>query len=78
MDFHYRVDNLTSGKLAIRGHTNMVAVEAPAVGALPSLGRIRFDRKPFEPLVVGVDAFYDAPQGAWHPPRWESEVPSAG
>lgn len=76
VDFHYRIDNLTTGKLAVRGHTNMVAVEAASPGALPSLGRIRFDRKPFEPLVSKVDAFFDAPQGAWQPPRWEPDSPS--
>ena len=70
-DFHYRVDNLTTGKLAIRGHTNMVAVEAPNPGVMPQLGRIRFDRAPFQKLLVTVDDFYDAPQGAWQPPRWE-------
>jgi len=75
VDFHYRVDNLTTGKLAIRGHTNMVAVEAATPGALPSLGRIRFDREPFQKLLVKVDAFYDAPAGAWQPPRWEPEGP---
>ncbi len=71
LDFHYRVDNLTSGKLALRGHTNMVAVEPGAQGELPKLGRIRFDRKPFQKCLVSVDEFFDAPQGAWQPPRWE-------
>ena len=73
-DFHYRVDNLTTGKLCIRGHTNMVAVEAATPGALPMLGRLRFDRAPFQKLLVTVDDFYDAPQGAWQPPRWESDA----
>ncbi|MFZ5444708.1 MAG: acyl-CoA thioesterase [Myxococcota bacterium] len=73
VDFHYRVDNLTTGKLAVRGHTNMVAVEATAPGALPTLGRIRFDRAPFQKLLVTVDDFFDAPQGAWRPPRWEPD-----
>jgi acyl-CoA thioester hydrolase len=72
MDFHYRVDNLTTGKLAIRGHTNLVAVEPKTVGQAPVLGRIRFDRRPFEPLCVDPDEFFGAPQGAWKPPRWES------
>lgn len=72
LDFHYRVDNLTSGKLAIRGHTNLVAVEPRGEGAPPVLGRIRFAREPFEPLKVDPDAFYGAPQGAWKPPRWEA------
>ncbi len=73
LDFHYRVDNLTTGKLAIRGHTNLVAVEPRGAGEPPVLGRIRFAREPFEPLKVDPDAFYGAPQGAWKPPRWESE-----
>lgn len=75
-DFHYRVDNLTTGKLAIRGHTNMVACEAPHPGALPQLGRIRFDRAPFQKVLVSADEFFDAPQGAWKPPRWEDDSPS--
>jgi acyl-CoA thioester hydrolase len=72
IDFHYRVDNLTTGKLAIRGHTNLVAVE-PKGKEPPALGRLKFDRAPFTPLVVSADAFYGAPQGAWHPPRWEPD-----
>lgn len=76
IDFHYRIDNLSTGKLAIRGHTNMVAVEAAHPGALPQLGRIRFDRAPFQKLVVEVDDFFDAPQGAWQPPRWEPDGPT--
>jgi acyl-CoA thioester hydrolase len=71
LDFHYRVDNLTTGKLAIRGHTNLVAVEPTPEGAPPTLGRIRFDRAPFEKVLVAADEFYGAPQGAWQPPRWE-------
>ena len=73
IDFHYRIDNLTTGKLAVRGHTNMVAVEVKALGEPPVLGRIRFPREPFEPLKVDPDEFYGAPQGAWKPPRWESD-----
>jgi hypothetical protein len=72
-DFHYRVDNLTSGKLAVRGHTNLVAVEDKGKGTPPALSRIRFDRKPFERLLVSADELFDAPQGAWKPPRWEPE-----
>lgn len=75
IDFHYRVDNLTTGKLALRGHTNMVAVEAAHPGLVPQLGRIRFDRAPFQKLVVDADEFFDAPQGAWKPPRWEPDAP---
>jgi hypothetical protein len=55
----------------------MVAVEAAQPGALPQLGRIRFDRAPFQKLVVEVDDFFDAPQGAWQPPRWEPDGPAA-
>lgn len=72
-DFHYRVDNLTTGKLALRGHTNLVAVEARGDAAPPTLGRIRFDRTHLQKLVVSPDAFFGAPQGAWHPPRWDPE-----
>lgn len=74
-DFHYRVDNLTSGKLAVRGHTNLVAVDGGTSGAPPSLGRLRFDRAPLLKLLVRVDDFFDAPQGAWQPPRWEQLGP---
>lgn len=72
-DFHYRVDNLTTGKLAVRGHTNMVAVEDRGRNEPPALGRIRFEREPFEKVLVNADDFYDAPQGAWKPPRWDPE-----
>lgn len=72
-DFHYRVDNLTTGRLAVRGHTNLVAVESRGKDAPPSLSRIRFDRAPFEQLLVSPDELYGAPQGAWKPPRWEPD-----
>ena len=72
-DFHYRVDNLTTGKLAIRGHTNLVAVDDKGKGQPPALGRLRFDRTPFEKLLVDPDDFFDAPQGAWKPPRWDPD-----
>jgi acyl-CoA thioester hydrolase len=72
-DFHYRIDNLTTGKLAIRAHTNMVAVEDRGRNEPPALGRIRFEREPFEKLLVDADDFFDAPQGAWKPPRWDPE-----
>jgi acyl-CoA thioester hydrolase len=72
-DFHYRIDNLTTGKLAVRGHTNLVAVEEKTRGEPLALGRIRFDRAPFEKVLVDTDAFFDAPQGAWKPPRWDPE-----
>jgi acyl-CoA thioesterase FadM len=72
-DFHYRVDNLTTGRLAIRGHTNLVAVEEKAPNEPPVLGRLRFDRHPLEKVLVNADEFFDAPQGAWKPPRWDPE-----
>lgn len=75
-DFHYRVDNLTTGKLAVRGHTNLVAVEPQPNGKPPALGRIRFDRAPFQKLLVDPDELFDAPQGAWKPPRWEPDSPT--
>ncbi len=75
VDFHYRVDNLTTGRLAVRGHTNLVAVEAAKDGP-PVLSRLRFDRKPFEPLLVSPDELYGAAQGAWRPPRWEPDEPA--
>lgn len=71
LDFHYRVDNLTTGKLAVRGHTNLVAVDDRGDDP-PTLGRIHFDRRPWEALLVPADEFLDAPQGAWVPPRWET------
>ncbi len=71
-DFHYRVDNLTTGKLAVRGHTNLVAVENRGLQP-PTLGRIQFDRAPFQKVLVDADAFYGAEQGAWQPPRWDPE-----
>jgi acyl-CoA thioester hydrolase len=71
LDFHYRVDNLSRGTLAVRGHTNLVAVEEKGHGVMPELSRIRFDREPFAALLVDADEFYDAPAGAWTPPRWE-------
>jgi len=70
LDFHYRVDNLTTQKLAVRGHTNLVAVEGRPKEA-PTLSRIQFDRAPFQKLLVSADAFYGASAGAWQPPRWE-------
>lgn len=72
-DFHYRVDNLSTGRLAVRGHTNLVAVEDKGRAEPPALGRIRFERPPLEKLLVDTDEFFDAPQGAWKPPRWDPE-----
>ena len=76
-DFHYRVDDLSQGRLALRAHTNLVAVERRAPGEAPSLGRLRFDRAPFQPLLVSADDFFGAAQGAWRPPRWEPDEPAA-
>ena len=58
LDVSYRVDNLTTGKLCVRGFSNMVAVEARGPGEPPALGRIRFDRAPFLPRVVSEEAFF--------------------
>lgn len=52
LDVSYRVDNLTTGALAVRGTTTMVAVEDREGSPIPVLGRIRFDRDPFLPLVI--------------------------
>jgi acyl-CoA thioester hydrolase len=75
-DFHYRVDNLTRGWLALRGHTNLVAVEDKGRNEPPVLGRIRIDREPLQKLLVNVDEFFEAPTGAWQPPRWDPEGPA--
>ena len=58
LDMHYRVDNLTIGKLAIRGKSNMVAVQEKGRGQVPVLGRLAFDRAPFLPRVVTVDQLF--------------------
>jgi len=57
-ELHYRVDNLRTGKLAVRGSTTMVAVETKAPNTPPSMGRIRFDREAFLPRVVAVEDLY--------------------
>lgn len=57
-ELHYRVDNLRTGKLCVRGSTGMVAVENKTAGAPPGIGRIRFDREAFLPRVVDVADFY--------------------
>ncbi len=51
-ELHYRVDNLRTGKLALRGYTHMVAVEDKEPHKPPALGRIRFDRVPLLPHVI--------------------------
>lgn len=58
MELHYRVDNLRTGKLAVRGSTAMVAVENKKPGEPPGLGRIRFDREPFMQRLVTPGEFY--------------------
>ena len=55
LDLHYRVDNLTTGQLAVRGSSNMVSVEAKVPGKPPVLGRLAFERAPFLPRVVKVE-----------------------
>ena len=57
-ELHYRVDNLRTGKLAVRGSTGMVAVETKVPGAPPGIGRIRFDREAFLPRVVEIEDLY--------------------
>lgn len=57
-ELHYRVDNLRTGKLAVRGSTGMVAVETKVAGEPPGIGRIRFDREAFLPRVVAVEDLY--------------------
>lgn len=57
-ELHYRVDNLRTGKLCVRGSTGMVAVEDKIVGEPPGIGRIRFDREPFLQRVVALEDFY--------------------
>jgi len=58
LDLHYRVDNLTTGQLAVRGKSNMVSVEEKEPGRPPVLGRLAFDRLPFLPRVVTVEALF--------------------
>jgi YbgC/YbaW family acyl-CoA thioester hydrolase len=55
LDLHYRVDNLTTGVLAVRGSSNMVSVEEKVPGKPPVLGRLAFERTPFLPRVVKVE-----------------------
>ena len=57
-ELHYRVDNLRTGKLCVRGSTGMVAVETKVPGEPPGIGRIRFDRAAFLPRVVAVEDLY--------------------
>ncbi|MBS1152601.1 MAG: ybgC [Myxococcaceae bacterium] len=57
-ELHYRVDNLRTGKLAVRGSSGMVAVETRVPGAPPAIGRIRFDRQAFLPRVVSAEELY--------------------
>ena len=58
LDLHYRVDDLTTGKLAVRGKSNMVAVQEKERGQPPVLGRLAFDRAPFLPRLVTVDQLF--------------------
>jgi YbgC/YbaW family acyl-CoA thioester hydrolase len=59
LELHYRVDNLRTGKLAVRGSSTMVAVETKKVGEPPGLGRLRFAREQFLPRVLTVDELYE-------------------
>ena len=58
LELHYRVDNLRTGKLAVRGATTLVAVETRRPGEPPTMGRIRFAREEFLPRVVSADELY--------------------
>jgi acyl-CoA thioester hydrolase len=42
LDLHYRVDNLSTGQLAVRGRSNMVSVEEKDPKKPPQLGRLAF------------------------------------
>lgn len=57
-ELHYRVDNLRTGKLALRGSTGMVAVETKVPGEPPGIGRIAFDRAAFLARVVALEDFF--------------------
>lgn len=61
LDLAYRVDNLTTGQLALRGRTNLVAVEPRPGSPVPVLGRIQFDRAPFQARVVPEHELYGEP-----------------
>ena len=58
LQMHYRVDNLRTGKLAVRGETTLVAVETRRPGEPPVIGRIRFGREDFLPRVVTLEELY--------------------
>lgn len=58
LDLHYRVDNLTTGQLAVRGSSNMVSVEEKEPGKPPQLGRLAFERAPFLPRVLKVEELF--------------------
>ena len=62
-ELHYRVDNLRTGKLALRGSTGMVAVEAKAPGEPPGIGRIAFDRAAFLTRIVPPQELYPPEDG---------------
>jgi acyl-CoA thioester hydrolase len=66
LDMHYRIDNLTTGQLAVRGMSNMVSVEEKEPGKPPQLGRLAFERGPFLPRVVKVLDLFPEDQHA-HP-----------
>ena len=58
VQMHYRVDNLRTGKLAVRGATTLVAVETKKPGEPPGIGRIRFGREEFLSRVLTVEELY--------------------
>jgi acyl-CoA thioester hydrolase len=58
LDLHYRVDNLTTGVLAVRGMSNMVSVEEKQRNKPPQLGRLAFERGPFLERVLKVEELF--------------------
>ena len=68
LDLHYRVDNLTTGHLAVRGTSNMVSVEEKDPSKPPQLGRLAFERAPFLPRVVKVEELFPEVEGALFSP----------
>jgi acyl-CoA thioester hydrolase len=54
---HYRIDNRSTGALAVRGFTQLVAVQLKEDDAPPGLSRIHF-REAFLPRVVRSEDFF--------------------
>ena len=62
LDMHYRVDNRTSGKLAITGRSNLVAVQRPPLGeGPPRIGRLTAIRDQLERVLIPESEFYGLP-----------------